>query len=349
MATQAGIIIEEANQPHKVVDNIPRPSPEGRQVLVKCLAVGLNPIEALQHHTGMMVNEWPAILGSDGAGIVIEVGPDVARLKVGDYVYSCAPVGQNRFTPFQDAYLAQEDLLFKKGSNISLEDSCTIGACLLTSSLCLIGGTGLELPDDGNTAPEKDEWIVVLGGSGNVGQFAIQLGKVCGYKVLASCSPSKQSIAVRNGASATFDSRESVDAQVAEIKKITDGNFGKMMDASTYGYKVMVKALETASKTKEKYLTSVDSWSPFSTPSSINEYRADLGHICRPNERDGAQITSNISNWIPLLEKQIAAGTLKPLEHHVIDGIGWEKVIQGIQDMEGGKIGKKIVVRTQEE
>ncbi|KAF4436708.1 hypothetical protein FACUT_6303 [Fusarium acutatum] len=330
MATQAGIIIEGANQPHKVVDNISRPSPEGRQVLVKCLAVGLNPIEALQHHTGMMVNEWPAILGSDGAGVVIEVGPDVARLKVGDYVYSCAPVGQNRFTPFQDAYLAREDLLFKRGNNISLEDSCTIGTCLLTSSLCLLGGAGLELPDDGNKAQEKDEWIVVLGGSGNVGQFAIQLGKVCGYKVLASCSPSKQSIAIRNGASATFDSRETIDAQVADIKKITHGNFGKMMDASTYGYKVMVKALETASDAKEKYLTSVDSW-------------ADLGHLCRPNEKDGSQITSNIANWIPLLEKHIAAGTLKPLEHYVVDGVGWEKVIQGIQDMEGGKIGKKIV------
>lgn len=44
MATQTGIIIEGANQPHKVVGTIPRPSPEGRQVLVKCLAVGLNPM-----------------------------------------------------------------------------------------------------------------------------------------------------------------------------------------------------------------------------------------------------------------------------------------------------------------
>ncbi|EWG49245.1 hypothetical protein FVEG_16447 [Fusarium verticillioides 7600] len=139
---------------------------------------------------------------------------------------------------------------------------------------------------------------------------------------------------------------------VAEIKKITNGNFGKMMDASTYGYEVMVKALETVSDAKEKYLTSVDSCiarSPFSTPSSINEYRANLGHLCRPNERDGAQITSNIANWIPFLEKHNAAGTLKPLKHHVVDGVGWEKVIQGIEDMEGGKVGKKIVVRTQEE
>ncbi|KAF4340085.1 hypothetical protein FBEOM_5945 [Fusarium beomiforme] len=291
----------------------------------------------------MMINEWPAILGSDGAGVVTEVGPDVTRLKVGDYVYSCAPIGQNRFTPFQDAYLAREDLLFKRDTNITLEDSCTIGVGLLTSSLCLLAGARVELPEDGNKAPDKDEWIVILGGSGNVGQFA--LGNVCGYKVLASCSSSKESITMRNGASATFNNRGTVDEQVAEILKITRGNFGKIMDASTYGYDVMVKALETASNAKEKYLTSVDSWSPFSTPSSINEYRADLGHLCRPNERDGIQITDNVSRWIPLLEKHIAAGTLKPLEHHVVDGVGWDKVIQGLQDMEGGKIGKKIVPR----
>ncbi|KAF9781025.1 hypothetical protein IL306_014722 [Fusarium sp. DS 682] len=300
-----------------------------------------------------MVNEWPAVLGSDGAGVVIEVGPDVTRLKVGDYVYSCAPVGQNRFTPFQDAYLAREDLLFKRGTNITLEESCTIGAGLLVRMrpriphLCLLAGAGLELPRDGTKAPDRDEWIVVLGGSGNVGQFA--LGNICGYKVLASCSPSKGSAPMRNGASATFNSRGTVDEQVAEIQKITGGNFSKMMDASTFGYDVMVKALGTASKAEKKYLTTVDSWSPFSTPASIIEYRADLGHLCRPNERGGVEITANVARWIPLLEKHLATGTLKPLEHHVVDGVGWDKVIQGIQDMEGGKIGKKIVVRTQKE
>ncbi|KAF4445332.1 hypothetical protein F53441_10881 [Fusarium austroafricanum] len=345
MATQSGIIIEGANQPYQIVDNIPRPTPGARQVLIKCLAVGINPIEALQQHSGLLVSEWPAILGSDGAGVVIDVGPDVTRLKVGDYVYGCSPVGQNRLTPFQETFLAQEDVFFKKGTNISVEESCTIGAQLLTSSLCLLAGAELDLPKDGTKAPEKDEWIVVLGGSGNVGQYAVQLGKVCGYKVLASCSPSKQSIPIQNGASATFNGRGTVDEQVAEIQKITGGNFSKMMDATTHGYEVMVKALDTASKMEKKYLTSVDDWSNFSTPASINEYRASLGHLCSPDKRDGAQITANVVKWIPWLEAHLAAGTLKPLEHQVADGMGWDKVIQGIQDMEAGKAEKKIVIR----
>lgn len=52
----------------------------------------------------------------------------------------------------------------------------------------------LLLSRDGTKAAEKDEWIVVLGGSGTVGQFAVQIARVCGYKVLASCSPSKADV-----------------------------------------------------------------------------------------------------------------------------------------------------------
>ncbi|KAJ4258252.1 hypothetical protein NW762_008401 [Fusarium torreyae] len=362
MATQTGITIDGPNKPYKIVDNIPRPTPGSKQVLVKCLAVGINPVEPMQQQSGLLVNEWPAIIGSDCAGVVVDVGPDVNKLKRGDYVYGCAPLGQNRFTPFQDTFLVQEDVFLKKSSNLSLEDSCTIGVGLLvtmnrtdfscrqeTSSLCLLAGAKLELPKEGVKAHQKDEWVVVLGGTGTVGQYAVQLANVCGYKVLTSCSPSKQSVATQNGAFATFNNRGSVDEQVAEIKKITGGNFGRIMDATAYGYEVMVKALQTASTVTTKYLTSVDDWSEFSTPSSINEYRAELGHLCRLDEPDGAQVTSDISGWIPSLEAHLAAGTLRALEYQVVDGVGWDKVIQGIKDLEGGKGAKKIVVRTQEE
>jgi NADPH:quinone reductase-like Zn-dependent oxidoreductase len=52
----------------------------------------------------------------------------------------------------------------------------------------------LKLSKEGTKAPEKDEWIVILGGTGTVGQFAVQIARACGYKVLASCSPSKAAV-----------------------------------------------------------------------------------------------------------------------------------------------------------
>jgi hypothetical protein len=60
-------------------------------------------------------------------------------------------------------------------------------------------------------------------------------------------------------------------------------------------------------------------------------------------------VTKDIASWIPTFEAHLAAGTLRPIEYQVVDGVGWESVIRGIQDLEGGKAAKKIVVRTHAE
>ncbi|KAJ4297319.1 hypothetical protein N0V88_004237 [Collariella sp. IMI 366227] len=346
MATQAGITIEGPEKPYTVVNNIARPVPGPKQALVKCLAVGLNPVDPMQQHTGLLINEWPAIIGSDCAGVVIEAGAGCTRLEVGDHVYGCAPLGQNKFTPFQETFLVEEDVFLKKSENFSVEEATTLGAGLLTAGLCVLAGMDLKLSENGTRAAENDEWIVVLGGSGTVGQFAVQIAHACGYKVLASCSPSKSDIVLRNGGTATFNNRGTVDEQLAEIKKATGGNFARIFDSTAYGYEIMIKALETVSTANTKYLTSVDDWSEFKTPAGIKEYRAELGHLCRLDEPIGAQVTKDIVYWIPTFEKHLATGTLKPLEYQLVDGSGWEKVIQGIQELEGGKAVKKIVVRT---
>ncbi|KAK7424263.1 hypothetical protein QQX98_000531 [Neonectria punicea] len=377
MATQSGITIDGPNKPYTVVSKIPRPSPGPRQVLVKCLGVGINPVEPLQHHSGLLIKEWPAIIGSDCAAVVIDVGPDCTKLKAGDYVYGCAPLGQNRFTPFQDTFLVEERVFFKKSSNLSVEETCTIGVGLLTAGLCLLAGAELKLSEDGSKAPGKDEWVVVLGGSGSVGQFAVQVNDIQ-YSTGTGSNTTRlpmfadtrclrraprprtryvhknvplesiqqltgRWIATENGATATFNSRGSTEEQVAEIKKITNGNFARIIDSTAHGYEVMVKALETCSTANTKYLTS------FKTPSSINEYRAELGHLCRLDEALGIEVTSVITDMIPIFETHLAAGTLKPIQYQVTDGMGWDKVIEGIQDLENGKAAKKIVVRVQKE
>lgn len=89
--------------------------------------------------------------------------------------------------------------------------------------------------------------------------------------------------------------------------------------------------------------------SEFNTPPTINEYRAELGHLCRLDEPIGAAVTKDIASWIPVFEAHLAAGTLKPIGYQVVDGVGWEKVIEGIRELEGGKAASKIVVRTQDE
>lgn len=78
-------------------------------------------------------------------------------------------------------------------------------------------------------------------------------------------------IALKNGATVTFNSRARVEEQVAEIQRITAGNFARILDATAYGYDIMVQALETSSTAPIKYLTTVDDWQVFTTGPAIKE------------------------------------------------------------------------------
>lgn len=51
-----------------------------------------------------------------------------------------------------------------------------------------------------------------------------------------------------------------MDEQLAEIARVTGGNFGRMFDSTAYGYELMLKALEIHSTAPTKYLSTVDDW-----------------------------------------------------------------------------------------
>ena len=85
--------------------------------------------------------------------------------------------------------------------------------------------------------------------------------------------------------------------------------------------------------------------SELKTPSSIIEYRAQLGHICRPNTPDGVEVTTAIAKWIPTFEDLFASSVLRPIEYQIVDGVGWEKVLQGLRDLDSGIATKKVAVR----
>ncbi|KAL1850974.1 hypothetical protein VTK73DRAFT_9568 [Phialemonium thermophilum] len=351
MTTQSGIIVEAPHELFKVSSGIARPTPSGREVLVKTLTVGLNPVEPFQQHTGVLVDEWPAVLGSDFAGVVVDVGPDCSKLRPGDYVHGCASIGRNKYTPFQETFLADETTVLRKVSGLNAASAATVGSGLLTAALCLLAGTGLKLPKAGSKSPEKDEWIVVLGGSGTVGQFAVQIAHQCGYKVLASSSLSKTYLPAKNGATATFNNRAPIDEQVAAIKERTGGGkFARIFDTTAQGYELMLQALEGASTLDtKKYLASVDDWSDFNTPAAFHEYRAELGQLGRLQSPLGVEVTTAIASWIPDFEAHLEAGSLVPLEYDLAPGAGWEQVIASLGDLESGKSAKKIVVKIRDQ
>ncbi|KAH8647656.1 hypothetical protein BX600DRAFT_518086 [Xylariales sp. PMI_506] len=305
--------------------------------------------ESLMHHTGLLITSWPAVLGCDASGVIIETGPEVNRLKKGDYVFGCTRLGVPGHSVFQESFLMDEDVTVKQVGKVTVENAPTIGVGLYTAALCLLKGLKLIPPTPGDRVEQKDEWIIVYGASGSVGQFGIQLSRLCGYKCLATSSNAKSAVCIANGANAVLDHGLSAEQQLDVIKKTTGGKFARVFDAGGHSYDVSIEALETVSTAaEEKLFASVDDWSNWNVPPSVSVYRAKLGPIGRVDDPIGAETTRDVASWVDSFEGLLSDGLLKPLDYELSENIGWQAVIDGIELLESGKAEKKILVRVQD-
>ena len=69
------------------VGELPIPKPGPDEVLVKIVSAALNPVDWKIQQFGIIVTKYPAIVGSDAAGVVVQAGSEVTNLSVGDRVY----------------------------------------------------------------------------------------------------------------------------------------------------------------------------------------------------------------------------------------------------------------------
>ena len=85
-STQKALLVPEAKQSWKLVSDWPVPTPNPHEVLIKIVATALNPADWLIQKLGVIVEEFPAVIGEDAAGVVEKVGSEVTRFKKGDRV-----------------------------------------------------------------------------------------------------------------------------------------------------------------------------------------------------------------------------------------------------------------------
>lgn len=67
-------------------------------------------------------------------------------------------------------------------------------------------------------------------------------------------------LALKAGATATFNNRAPIEEQLTEIEEITGGKFGRIVDTSLMALDLSIKALETIAKESDKYFATVDDW-----------------------------------------------------------------------------------------
>ncbi len=191
----------------------PYTSPSRDEVVVRVRAVAVNPVDGIPGLAYRLVLPWlmfPAVVGSDVAGEVVEVGPGVTRLKPGARVVGHA-VGleksRNRAAEgaFQHYVVLMQHMVSPLPDSLSFERAAVLPLALSTAATGLFQKDHLALELPRADAADRPETVVVWGGSTSVGSQAIQLARHAGYRVVATASPHNFDYLRSLGAAETVD------------------------------------------------------------------------------------------------------------------------------------------------
>jgi len=191
----------------------PYPTPRDTEIVVRSRALAVNPVDAMMRSVGDFVFPWlkyPAIFGTDVAGEVVEVGPDVTRFKLGDRVLGLACGGdKTRNNPaegaFQDYVILLEHMASPIPDAMAFENAAVLPLGLSTAACGLFQKDYLALQPPARVPARNGETLLVWGGSTSVGGNAIQLAVAAGYGVITTASPRNFDYCRKLGAAEVFD------------------------------------------------------------------------------------------------------------------------------------------------
>ena len=191
--------------------DLPVPEPGPGEVLVRNLAVAVNPVDAKIRAAGRWAGvEPPFVLGYDAAGVVAKVGPGVKDLKEGDEVYYTPEIFGNPHGTYAEYTPVPAGIVAKKPKNLSFAEAAAIP---------LAGGTAWEAVVR-RLAGRPGETVLVMGGAGGVGSFAVQFAKAAGAYVIATASAENLPVLKELGADLALDYRG---PWAEEVLKATEG------------------------------------------------------------------------------------------------------------------------------
>jgi NADPH:quinone reductase-like Zn-dependent oxidoreductase len=166
------------------LEEIPIPRLRDDYILVKTIAVALNPADWQDLDEPFRPGTTRSLLGIDAAGIVIEVGKSVTKsFKKGDRIAGCSH-GANDLEPedgtFAEYIVVKGDLAFKLPDYMSFEEGSTLSVGISTVMHGLYKHFDFPFPDakDEGKAKQGGEPILIYGGSSATGTLAIQFAKL---------------------------------------------------------------------------------------------------------------------------------------------------------------------------
>lgn len=180
-----------------VVEDVPLPSPQTGEVLVHVSGAGVGPWDALIREGKSEVSSpLPLTLGSDIAGVVESVGPDVSTFASGDEVYGAT---NSQFCGGYAEYaVVSAGMIARKPKLLSFLEAASVPVVAVTAWQMLFDYAHAK----------SGQSVLVHGAAGNVGAYAVRLAKDAGLKVFATASGKDMSMVQDMGADQVVDYRK---------------------------------------------------------------------------------------------------------------------------------------------
>jgi len=194
------------------LDSVPQPDPGSGEVLVKVAAAGVGPWDAwIRAGKSALDQPLPLTLGSDLAGRIVAVGPDVSDLRSGDEVYG---VTNPRFVGAYAGYaLARATMISKKPSSLTSVEAASVPVVAVTAWQALFDQAKLE----------AGQTVLVHGAAGNVGAYAVQLAHRAGLRIIATAGAEDASFVRQLGADSVIDFKsQRFEEQVHDADAVLD-------------------------------------------------------------------------------------------------------------------------------
>jgi NADPH:quinone reductase-like Zn-dependent oxidoreductase len=177
-------------------EEAPRPEPKENEILIRVVAASVNPVDAAirQGYLAKLIgNKLPLIPGMDAAGVVERIGAKITKFKKGDPVYAFFTLaGEGGYAEF---VVAKESEVALKPKAVTYEQAAAVPAAGSTAWFALVETAKLS----------AGQTVLIHGGSGGVGHFAIQIAKARGAKVIATASTANQAFLKQLGADVAID------------------------------------------------------------------------------------------------------------------------------------------------
>jgi zinc-binding alcohol dehydrogenase family protein len=184
---------------------LPKPSPSGRDLLVKVAAVSVNPVDT-KRRIAEKKDSLPGVLGWDAAGTVAATGNQASLFSVGDPVYYAGDVTRPGCN--SEFHLVDERIVGRKPKSLDFAQAAAIPLTAITAWECFFDRLKVQ----------AGKSILLIGGAGGVGSIGIQLAKISGLSVIATASrPESIAWARELGADHIIDHRKPLRPQIEAL------------------------------------------------------------------------------------------------------------------------------------